>query len=33
MARNLLAPVQWTFATMPVEEYHHVYPPLVVKGE
>jgi hypothetical protein len=30
--RNPLAPVQWTFATMPVEE-HHPYLPLVVKGE
>jgi hypothetical protein len=33
MARNALTPVQWTFATMPVEEHHHVYLPLVVKGE
>jgi hypothetical protein len=32
-ARNPLAPVQWTFATVPAEEHHHVYLPLVVKGE
>jgi len=32
-ARNPLAPVQWTFTTMPVEEQHHVYLPLVVKSE
>ena len=32
-ARNPVAPAQWTFTTMSVEKHHHVYLPLLIKGE